>query len=132
MKCLCRRSGDPGRENGWCSEGTSGIFSLKDAQLLQMNPIYTAKAGITGRPPKASRWHPRALRRPMSRVSSPEQAFPDAAPRPAHKAVVDRCRRTIVGRAIAPATAALQHGKWLPREVIRSFRCDSIAAMIGK
>jgi hypothetical protein len=30
-------------------------------------------------------------------------------PRPAHKAVIDRCRRTIVGRAIAPATAALQH-----------------------
>src|SRR4029077_15136168 len=30
-------------------------------------------------------------------------------PRPAHKAGVDRCRRTIVGRAIAPATAALPH-----------------------
>src|SRR5258708_23152883 len=39
----------------------------------------------------------------------PEQVFPDAAPRPAHKAVIDRCRRTILGRAIAPATAALQH-----------------------
>jgi hypothetical protein len=39
----------------------------------------------------------------------PEQVFPDAAPRPAQKAVIDRCRRTIVGRAIAPATAALQH-----------------------
>ena len=39
----------------------------------------------------------------------PEQGFPDAAPRPAHKAVIDRCRRTILGRAIAPATAALQH-----------------------
>ena len=39
----------------------------------------------------------------------PEQVFPDAAPSPAHKAVIDRCRRTILGRAIAPATAALQH-----------------------
>src|SRR5437899_7144014 len=39
----------------------------------------------------------------------PEQIFPDAAPRPAHKAIIDRCRRTILGRAIAPATAALEH-----------------------
>jgi transposase InsO family protein len=38
----------------------------------------------------------------------PEQVFPDAAPRPAHKAVIDRGRRTILGRATAPATAALQ------------------------
>src|SRR5437763_4773362 len=30
-------------------------------------------------------------------------------PRPAHKAIIDRCRRTILGRAIAPATAAFQH-----------------------
>jgi hypothetical protein len=39
----------------------------------------------------------------------PEQVFPDATPRPAHKAIIDRCRRTILGRAIAPATAALQY-----------------------
>jgi len=39
----------------------------------------------------------------------PEQVFPDATPRPAHKAVIDRCRRTILRRAIAPATAALQY-----------------------
>src|SRR5262249_39227273 len=39
----------------------------------------------------------------------PEQVFPDAAPRPAHKAVIDRGRRTILRRAIAPATAALQY-----------------------
>ena len=39
----------------------------------------------------------------------PEQIFPNAAPRPTHKAIVDRCRRTIFGRAIAPAAAALQH-----------------------
>jgi hypothetical protein len=36
--------------------------------------------------------------------------FPDAAPRPAHKSVIDRCRRTYSGgqsgRAIAPAAAA--------------------------
>src|SRR3974377_2093437 len=39
----------------------------------------------------------------------PEQIFPNAAPRPTHKAVIDGCRRTIFGRAIAPAAAALQH-----------------------
>jgi hypothetical protein len=39
----------------------------------------------------------------------PKQVFPDAAPSPAHKAVIDRCRRTILRRAIAPATAALQY-----------------------
>src|SRR5262249_2119880 len=39
----------------------------------------------------------------------PEQVFPDAALSPAHKAVIDRCRRTILRRAIAPATAALQY-----------------------
>src|SRR5262249_16186949 len=39
----------------------------------------------------------------------PEQVFPDAAPCPAHKAVIDRCRRTIFRRAIAPAAAALQY-----------------------
>ena len=46
-----------------------------------------------------------------SSVSSklPEQVFPDATPRPAHKAIIDRCRRSILGRAIAPATAAFQN-----------------------
>src|SRR6516164_4049433 len=39
----------------------------------------------------------------------PGTGFPRRAPRPAHKAVIDRCRRTILGRAIASATAALQH-----------------------
>ena len=38
----------------------------------------------------------------------PEQVFPDATPRPAHKAIIDRCRRSILGRAVAPATAAFQ------------------------
>src|SRR5580704_19615866 len=46
-----------------------------------------------------------------SSVSSklPEQVFPDATLRPAHKAIIDRCRRAILGRTIAPATAAFQH-----------------------
>ena len=39
----------------------------------------------------------------------PEQVFPDAAPRPAHEAIIDRRRRTILWRAIAPAAAALEH-----------------------
>ena len=39
----------------------------------------------------------------------PEQIFPDAAPRPPNKPIVDRRRRTVFGRAIAPAAAAFQH-----------------------
>src|SRR6202158_1007574 len=39
----------------------------------------------------------------------PEQVFPDATPRPAHEAGIDRCRRTISFRAIAPAAATLEH-----------------------
>jgi hypothetical protein len=39
----------------------------------------------------------------------PEQVLPDASPCPAHKAVIDRRRRTISFRAIAPAAAALEH-----------------------
>src|SRR6516165_3320653 len=51
------------------------------------------------------------LRVTGSSVSSElaEQVLPDAAPRPANKAVIDRGRRTIFGRAIAPAATALQH-----------------------
>jgi hypothetical protein len=63
---------------------------------------------------RAVRFHVRGvdhLRVDGSSVPSkfPEQVFPDAAPRPAQKAVIDRCRRAILGRAIAPATAALQY-----------------------
>ena len=39
----------------------------------------------------------------------PEQVFPDATPRPAHEAVIDRRRRTISFRTIAPAAATLEH-----------------------
>ncbi len=39
----------------------------------------------------------------------PEQILPKPAPRPAHEAVIDRCRRTVFGRAIAPAAAALEN-----------------------
>ena len=38
-----------------------------------------------------------------------EQVLPDAAPRPAHKAIIEGCRRAILRRAIAPATAAFQY-----------------------
>ena len=48
-------------------------------------------------------------RRAAAPSKLPEQVFPDATPRPAHKAIIDRCRRTIFGRAITPATAAFQH-----------------------
>jgi hypothetical protein len=38
-----------------------------------------------------------------------EQVFPDPASGPADKAVIDRRRRAILRRAVAPATTALQH-----------------------
>lgn len=39
----------------------------------------------------------------------PEQVFPDAAPRPAHKAVINRGRWAVSFRTIAPATATLEN-----------------------
>jgi hypothetical protein len=39
----------------------------------------------------------------------PEQVFPDTAPGPSHKPVINRCRGTIFGRAVAPAAAASQN-----------------------
>ena len=38
-----------------------------------------------------------------------EQIFPNAAPCPANKSVIDRRRRAIFGRAIAPTATAFQH-----------------------
>ena len=51
--------------------------------------------------------HLRARRSPVG-GKLPEQVFPDATSRPAHKPIIDRCRRTMFGRAVAPATAAFQ------------------------
>src|SRR5262245_29779629 len=50
--------------------------------------------------------HPRRSPFPGKRK---EQIFPDPALRPAHKTVIDRRRRPILGRAIAPAAAAFEH-----------------------
>ena len=49
------------------------------------------------------------IRRSPTPGQFPEQVFPDATPRPAHKTIIDRCWRTILGWAIAPATATSQH-----------------------
>ena len=49
------------------------------------------------------------IRRSSTPGQFPEQVFPDAAPSPTHKAVIDRGWRTVLGRAIAPATTAFQH-----------------------
>jgi hypothetical protein len=48
------------------------------------------------------------FRRASAPSKLPEQIFPDAASCPAHKAIMNRCRGTILGRAVAPATAAFQ------------------------
>ena len=49
------------------------------------------------------------IRRSSTPGQFPERVFPDAAPSPTHKAVIDRGWRTVLGRAIAPATTAFQH-----------------------
>ena len=46
---------------------------------------------------------------PPAPSKRPKQVFPNAAPRPAYKAVINCCRRPIFGRAITPAAAALEH-----------------------
>jgi hypothetical protein len=63
----------------------------------------------------------------------PEQAFPDAAPRPAHKAVIYRCRRTVFGRAIAPAAAAFEHMHDAADHtaVVHSFNASDIRRQVG-
>src|SRR5262249_31719912 len=38
-----------------------------------------------------------------------EQVFPDATPRPSYKAIIDRCWRAVLRRAIAPTTTTFQH-----------------------
>jgi len=38
-----------------------------------------------------------------------EQVFPNSTPCPAYKAIIDRRRRTVFRRTIAPAAAAFQH-----------------------
>src|SRR5450755_4414410 len=63
------------------------------------------------RPPDP--WPPprRGARRRLTAIPGelPEQVFPDATPRPAHKAIIDGRWRTIGFRAIAPAATALEH-----------------------
>jgi len=49
------------------------------------------------------------IRRSSTPGQLPEQGFPDAPPRPAHEPVIDRHVRAILGRAIAPTTAALEN-----------------------
>ena len=67
-------------------------------------------------PPAAERWALMCVRSPSSACfrssipsKLPEQIFPDAAPGPADKSVIDRGRWSILGRAIAPATTAFQY-----------------------
>src|SRR5262245_29474227 len=66
-----------------------------------------------------------------------------AAPRPAHKAIINRCRRTILGRAITPATAAFQHMHNTadhaaiirpldPAYICRQMRFDPLPLLIAK
>ena len=52
--------------------------------------------------------HLRVGRPPASGQFS-EQILPKPAPRPAHKPVINRCWRTVFGRAVAPAATAFQH-----------------------
>src|SRR4029453_6077296 len=73
----------------------------------------------------------------------PAQGVPDAAPRPANKGIINRCRRTILGRAITPATAAFQHmhnsadhaaniPPLDPAYICRQMRFDPLPLLIAK
>ena len=52
--------------------------------------------------------HLRVRRTPTAGQFS-KQVLPQPAARPAHKAVIDRRRRAILGRAITPAASALEN-----------------------
>jgi hypothetical protein len=73
----------------------------------------------------------------------PEQIFPDAAPGPADEAVIDRRRRAILGRAVAPAATAFQDvhnaaddaaiiGSFDPAYVRRQVRFDALPLLIAQ
>ena len=72
----------------------------------------------------------------------PESFFPDAAPGPADKSVIDRGRWSILRRAIAPATTAFQYlhnaaddaaiiGSFDTAHVRRQVRFDPLPLLIA-
>lgn len=72
-----------------------------------------------------------------------EQVLPDAAARPAHKAIVDRRRRSIFGRAIAPAATSFQDmnnttddtsiiGSLYATNIRRQMRFDPIPLLVAQ
>jgi hypothetical protein len=60
-----------------------------------------------------------------------EQIFPYAAARPAHEAVIDRCRGTVGPRAITPPAAAVEH-MHIPLMTRRSSARSLPRTSIGK
>src|SRR5882672_9784474 len=62
----------------------------------------------------------------------PEKVLPDATPCPAHETVIDRRRRTIGFRAIAPAATALEnmHDAAYDAPVINSLDATNIRRQV--
>jgi hypothetical protein len=82
-------------------------------------------------------------RRPSIPGKLPEHVFPDTAPGPAHKPVINRCRGTIFGRAVAPAAAASQNVhdatddaaiicSLYAAHILRQVRFDPLPLIIGQ
>ena len=100
-------------------DGEKASFSICECVYLRVAP----SARAANQPASAPPFPPAAERCAFTCVESiicvsvdrpfssklPEQVFPDATPRPAHETIIDRCRRSMLRRAIAPPTAAFQN-----------------------
>src|SRR5262249_23794495 len=114
------------------------------------NPLNSPALRMTWRATQPSIQHCSSLEIPSPRTGSMPNPVAvcttcgaDAAPRPAHKAIINRCRRTILGRAITPATATVQHMHDTaddaaiirpldPAHIRRQVRFDPLPLLIAK
>ena len=98
-------------------DGEKAPFSICECVYLRVAPSARAANSLLLLPP----FPPAAERCAFTSVSRSSvclwisvssklrNRFSQTPRRPAHKAIIDRCRRSILGRAIAPATAAFQN-----------------------
>ena len=100
-------------------DGKKTAFSICDCVDFRVAPAARAANRLLLFPlfaPEAERWALTCVEsiicvsvdRPRAGKFT-EQPLPHAALRPAHEAIVDRRRRAVFRRAIAPSAAALQH-----------------------
>src|SRR5262249_832580 len=114
------------------------------------NPLNSPALRMTWRATQPSIQHCSSLEIPSPRTGSMPNPVAvcttcgaDAAPRPAHKAIINRCRRTILRRAITPATPPFQHMHDTgddaaiirpldPAHIRRQVRFDPLPLLIAK